>query len=509
LATEKHKLEDLIDFAKILGQQADFQEVLRLAAHKTTQFLNADVALILMLNPDTRETVKTIFKEGRLTELREYRAIHIHVGGWIIKNNSTFISPDIQNDSRFVGNLFSDIPVKAVLGVPLCVEGITLGALLALYKQRSESFDQSLLCYLENMAAIAAPFLRNVQKIKQYFHPSLPEAALLTKYEHQCLLGKSQKFRELLHAIEAAAHCDVRVLLEGKTGTGKELIARAIHQFSSRCDRPFVAIDCGAIPPNLMESELFGFKKGAFTGANVERPGLVAEADGGTLFMDEINNLPLEMQIKFMRVFHRDGLVTKGEVRPVGSNKTVQVDVRIIAASSRPLRTLVDSGEFREDLYFRLYVYPIAIPDLEERREDIPLLATHFLKRFSTVQQKKVASIHEEILDFIKQRPWPGNIRELENVVERLVTLTPPDALVMDATSFPADLQEELNLFQAARKSVRRGPPLREQLQNLEAQLIRQTLIDCHWNQSEAARRLQTSEKNIRYKMKKLNIKKS
>jgi len=308
---------------------------------------------------------------------------------------------------------------------------------------------------------------------------------------------------ELLQAVEAAAHCDVRVLLEGKTGTGKELIARAIHQFSSRCDGPFVAIDCGAISRTLIESELFGHKKGAFTGADQERKGLIMEADGGTLFIDEISNLPLELQSKLMRVLE------EGEVRPIGSNKAYQIDVRIITASSVSLKEMVETSRFRDDLFFRLHVYPITIPDLAERSEDIALLANHFLELYTRKQKKHLKALHEEILDFLKQRPWAGNIRELENLIERLVTLAPPDLEILDNNCFPRDLKKELDEYRQQQSPATRRKSLKSELQNFEAKLIRKTLEECRWNQSEAARRLQTSEKNIRDKMQQYHIKKS
>jgi transcriptional regulator with PAS, ATPase and Fis domain len=316
-------------------------------------------------------------------------------------------------------------------------------------------------------------------------------------------LGKSQKFIELLQAVEAATRCDVRVLLEGKTGTGKELIARAIHKFSARCDGPFVAIDCGAISRNLIESELFGHKKGSFTGADYERQGLIMEAHQGTLFMDEITNLPLELQSKLLRVLE------EGEVRPIGSNKSHQVDVRIIAASSASLKKMVETSQFRDDLYFRLHVYPIYIPDLEERLEDIALLANHFLELYAQKQKKKLTAIHDNILDFIKKRSWPGNVRELENFIERLVTLASPESDLIDYSCFPTDLKAELDQYRQQLSPTLGRKSLKSQLQTFEAKLIRTTLEECHWNQSQAARRLQTSEKNIRNKMQQYKIKRS
>ena len=291
-------------------------------------------------------------------------------------------------------------------------------------------------------------------------------------------------------------------MLDGKTGTGKELIAKAIHKFSSRAGFPFIAIDCGAIPATLVESELFGHISGAFTGANSDRQGLFLEANGGTLFMDEINNLPYDMQSKLLRVLQ------EGEVRPIGSDKSLKTDVRIIAASSIPLKILVDKEKFREDLFFRLHVYPIYIPDLNERQEDIPLLANYFLTRFTQQQNKKAANFHEEVIDFMKQRNWPGNIRELEHFIERMVTVTPSAALTIDPGIFPRDLQKELENYRSEISSSHKSTSIKEQLNKYEAELINKALIECGWNQSKAARKLQTSESNIRYKINQLNIKK-
>ena len=489
------------EFAKILRQQTNFQDVLRLIAHKSAQLLKADLALILMLNPDTRETVKTLFKDGKSIEQREYRDIHIHIGGWIISNGKRILSYDIHNDDRFVKALFDKVPMKSVAGVPLIIEGIIIGALILLFQSTSDLKDPDTIDFLENIAAVSAPFLRNTQKIRQYFESSLPESSLLMKYNNAGLYGKSPKFLEMLHAIEAATKCDIRVLLDGKTGTGKELIAKAIHQFSSRANSPFIAIDCGAIPNTLLESELFGHKRGAFTGAHSDRQGLLLEASGGTLFMDEINNLPYDMQSKLLRVLE------ESEVRPIGSDKVVKTDVRIITASSVPLKQLVDEKVFREDLFFRLHVYPIHVPDLIERQDDITVLADHFLHQHAKRQNKKAQTFHEEMIDFMKQRTWDGHIRELENFVERIVTLTPPDASTVDPSFFPLDLKKELEIFRVETNSEKRSESIKEQLDKYEAEIIKKALVECGWNQSKAARKLQTSEGSIRHKMNLLNIK--
>ncbi len=500
MESETQKLENLIELAAVLSQQNDFQEILRVVAQKAASLLNAEAATIMMINPQTRQTVKTIFKEEGAGLDRRHHAVHTHVGGWVIKKQQPFASANLKADDRFAKSLFENLPEQAVLAAPLRSEGIVMGALVLLHPEVEETALEPQLIYLQKLAGIVSPFLRNVQKLQQYFDAPLPESALLAKYETVGLLGKSRKFIELLKALESAARCDVRVLLEGESGCGKELIARAIHRFSNRSSQPFVAIDCGAIPANLIESELFGHVKGAFTGATTERKGLLEEANGGTLFMDEISNLPLDMQAKLMRVLQA------GEVRPLGSNKIRQVSVRIISASSIALRKLVASEQFREDLFYRLHVYPVHVPSLNDRRDDIPLLANHFLKKFAAQQGKHAASFHEEILGFMPQRHWAGNIRELENFVERLVTLAPPELMVLDHDFLPDDVRKEMKKLAASQTAPGRTQSLLETLAEFEEQVIRQALQANQWNQSKTARALKISEQTLRYKMGKLGI---
>jgi transcriptional regulator with PAS, ATPase and Fis domain len=261
-------------------------------------------------------------------------------------------------------------------------------------------------------------------------------------------------------------------------------------------------VDCGAIPTDLLESEFFGHKRGAFTGAHSDHKGLFLEANGGTLFTDEINNLPLAMQPKLLRVLE------KGDVRPLGSDDVIQTDVRIIAASSVPLKKLVDENKFRQDLFYRLNVYPIYVPDLSERQEDISLLANHFLHQYAKQQNKNAQYFHDEVIEFMKQRDWAGNIRELENFVKRLVTLVPEEDPTIDVGSFPADLREELDNFREINKYGQTSESLKNRIDKFEANIIVETLIACGWNQSKTARRLDTSEKSIRYKIEKLGIQK-
>src|ERR1700752_2596863 len=231
------------------------------------------------------------------------------------------------------------------------------------------------------------------------------------------IIGQSPKMKAIFDLIQTVAPQNSRVLITGESGTGKELVARAIHENSSRSGSPFITINCGAFPETLLESELFGYMKGAFTGANENRRGLFQASDGGTLFMDEIGNMNLAMQVNLYRVLH------EGKVRPLGSNDELDVDVRVIAATNKDLEKAIAVGEFREDLFYRLSVIPIHVPSLRERRDDIPLLARHFLEQFRKSMEKPIQGISPEAMSLLESYDWPGNVRELENTIERAVAL--------------------------------------------------------------------------------------
>jgi len=494
------KIESLIDLATLLNQQVDYQEILRLVTHHASTLLEADIALIMMINPQTNETVKTIYSLGNASDEKIYQFIHNNISGWVIKNSSSLLSPAIREDKRFNKTIFKNAQIESVLCVPLWTEGLIIGTIMLLNQTKDREFSNDHLVYLEKYANIVTPFLRNVQKIQQFFLSVLSDDSLLNKYAALGLLGKSQKFIQLLKSIDSAAQSDVRVLLEGQSGTGKELIARAIHNLSSRNSEQYFALDCGTMPSNLIESELFGHVKGAFTGATTDRKGLISEADGGTLFLDEISSLPLELQGKLLR------LLQEGEIRPLGSNKIVKVNVRIISASSSSLRDLVQKKEFREDLFYRLHVYPIVVPSLDQRSEDIPLLMNHFLQNFVKQQKKQAERFHKKLIYFCEHREWAGNIRELENFVERLVTLASGEQKIIDIEILPEEFGEELEETIASSNQIDESFSLNAKVAELEKKLIHRTLLEFDWNQSKTARKLNISEQTIRYKINKYGI---
>jgi len=301
------------------------------------------------------------------------------------------------------------------------------------------------------------------------------------RYSFASLLGQSPAMQQVFEQITALASTDSTVLVIGESGTGKELVARAIHWNSPRRQNAFVAINCAAIPDTLLESELFGHEKGAFTGADRKRRGLFAEASAGTLFLDEIGDMSLGLQAKVLRALQ------DRTVRPVGGNEEIRLDVRVISATNRDLTALVQSGTFREDLYYRLAVIPVRLPSLRERPEDIPLLAEHFLERVATTLGKRFDGFTEDATAWLLKQRWPGNVRQLENVVERAATLA-------KATSIASsDLSVDLFGFAAAAP----GTGLRPTLEELERDYIERVLAETKGDKTAAARILGVSVRTL------------
>jgi formate hydrogenlyase transcriptional activator len=311
--------------------------------------------------------------------------------------------------------------------------------------------------------------------------------------EHQGdeIIGASPALKEVVRQVEVVAPTDATVLLQGETGAGKERFAHHVHQLSARRDHPFITVNCAAIPTGLLESELFGHERGAFTGALAQKLGRFELAHRGTLFLDEIGDLPLEMQPKLLRV------IQEHEFERVGSVHTRHVDVRLVAATNRELAPLVDAGQFRADLYYRLHVFPITIPPLRQRVEDIPLLVRHFVRHYARQLHKRIDTIPAEAVEALMQYPWLGNVRELQNVIERAVILSP--SLVL-----------RLALDELAPRRPAPGAPAKVQtLEEVEREHILSVLQDTKWvigGPQGAAARLGLRRTTLLYRMEKLGI---
>jgi transcriptional regulator with PAS, ATPase and Fis domain len=309
--------------------------------------------------------------------------------------------------------------------------------------------------------------------------PEAPEPASLPESMHG-VIGLSESLVEVYRVIDRVADTTCNILITGESGTGKELVARAVHRASPRAPRAFVAVNCGAIPEALLESELFGHARGAFTGAHANKVGRIAMAEGGTLFLDEIGEMPMSLQVKLLRVLQAR------EYSPVGDNRTLKADVRIVAATNVNLENAVQGGTFREDLYYRLNVIHLTVPALRERPEDVPLLVQHFLKKAKErVGRTNIEGISRAAAQILADYQWPGNVRELENTVERAVLLCQGSMIE------PKDLPQRLcGLGVEKRMSPRlpdAGLDLRNAVESFENQLIRQALERTKWNKKQAA----------------------
>jgi len=315
--------------------------------------------------------------------------------------------------------------------------------------------------------------------------------ALQERHRVEGIIGESGRMQEVLSLVRRVAGSDATILIQGESGTGKELIARAIHYASPRAGAPLVSVNCAALPETLLESELFGHEKGAFTGAVAARKGRFELADGGSLFLDEIGDLPLHLQVKLLRVLQ------EREFERVGSSRPVAVNVRLLAATHRDLEALVRAGRFRDDLYYRINVVSISLPPLRERREDIPLLLDHFVEKFSRRNGKRIGGLTREAREALLRYDYPGNVRELENLVERAVILTRDEVIGL----------EDLPLGVKEREGETSGETsLTVLVEGLERRMIREALARADGVQTQAAEILGISERVLRYKLKKYGL---
>jgi transcriptional regulator with PAS, ATPase and Fis domain len=321
--------------------------------------------------------------------------------------------------------------------------------------------------------------------------------ALGQRYEFKNIVARSARMQEVLATVERIAPTNSTVLLGGESGVGKDLIARAIHQHSRRAAGPFVKINCTAIPENLLESELFGYEKGAFTGAVTSKPGKFELADKGTIFLDEIGDVLPAMQVKLLRVLQ------EREFERLGGTKTLKVDVRVVAATNQDLRAALEQGTFREDLYYRLNVVPINIPPLREHKEDVPYLVDHFIERFARESGKPIAGITPAAMKLLVDFHWPGNIRELENIIERALALS--TGTVIDVSDIRLDLGPAAAAG-AAEGAPAAFPPEGATLEQFEEDIIREALRRANGNKSQAARLLGLSRNALRYRLSKIGV---
>jgi DNA-binding NtrC family response regulator len=393
---------------------------------------------------------------------------------------------------RQVHEVRPDLPCIVVTGyggAEQSVEALHAGAFWYLEKP----FEQGHLDVVRRLVAQAIEHGR-LRSENRLLH-----SQLRSRYRFDSIVGRSSGLRHVLETVEKVADSDSTVLITGESGTGKELIARAIHYNSPRAERMFVTVNCGAIPEELLESELFGHVRGAFTNAVAHREGRFTVADGGSIFLDEIGDMSPNLQVKLLRVLQ------DRTFEPVGSSKTLRVDARVIAATNQDLPSAIRGGRFREDLYYRLNVIPIEVPPLRHRRDDVPLLAQHFLERLNQEKGRQLEGFTPAAVEQLAAHDWPGNVRELENLVERLVILRGRGEI--DVGDLPPSLHGSDPALDFQLPSVGPGGlPFNEVVDRVESHLILQALEQTHWNKNQAARLLGLNRTTLIEKIKKKKL---
>ncbi len=493
------KLETLIEInALINSDYEDIHVLLTRIIESATRLTEGDASSLILENPEDRMLYFEIALGEKGTEVKRFALKSGEgIAGWVYEKNRSLIVNDVESDKRFSPEISQKVkfPTRSMLAVPMRVKDKCVGVIEILNKRDGKSFSEEDLQWLEifaTQAAIAIENARSFQRIKKEVF-QLHDQIRMEKGYHP-FVGKSKAILEKLEIVKKAAVTDSSVLLLGESGVGKELFAEQIHLGSARRDMPFVRVNCPAISETLLESELFGHVKGAFTDAFSNRKGRFELADGGTIFLDEIGDLPFSVQAKLLRVLQ------ERTIEPVGASAPRKIDVRIIAATNKNIEREVKESRFRTDLYYRLNVLPIYIPPLRERREDIPLLAEFFLDRFKQDVKKHIRGFTPEAMEVLLSHGWPGNVRELENAVERAVVISQgewitPDSVILRPLS-PTDEERY------------RGKSLKDAVNLFKAHFVKRTLENKGWNQTKAAKELGIQRTYLSRLLKELNIQK-
>jgi len=415
------------------------------------------------------------------------RELSTSVVNKVLETGESILTLDAKEDERFAGAESILLQgIKSVICSPLNFKGGLIGAIYMDSRISKGSFDEESLRFLETFsrqAAIAIENARLFENLRSENRQLKKQLQLSDQFPE--MIGNSPAIIKILEIIKDVANTSASVLIQGESGTGKELVAKALHFNSDRRQMSFIPIFCGSLSEHLLESELFGHKKGAFTGAIENKQGLFEEANGGTLFLDEIADIDKNIQTKLLRV------IQEGEIKRVGETQLRNVNVRIISASNRNLQEEVKNGNFREDLYYRLNVINITMPSLRKRREDIPILAEHFLKKFAERNKKNIHGYSREAIEELMKNDWPGNIRELENAVERAVILCKDTQMTADLFQTPRDQAQFL---------------VGHSLVEIEKNAVLQTLEVCKGNRTKTAEMLGVSRRWLQYRLKEWGI---
>ncbi|MCB9858495.1 MAG: sigma 54-interacting transcriptional regulator [Phycisphaerales bacterium] len=483
----------LVEATSAINASLNLDDVLQAIARTSAAVLRSEASSVLMLDKRRNKLVfrAAVGDRGPALIGEEFDA-DLGIAGRVAKSGEPVIVEDVEDSNDFFRGIDakSSFQTRGLVAAPLIWKNEVIGVVEVLNKVSGGSYDQDDINLLQIFANLAAAGAHNAAQHENVVREN--RGLRETLKVQASIIGSSPALRQVMDMVNRVAGSNATVLLLGETGTGKEVTARQIHAASPRSNKAFIAINCAALPETLLESELFGHEKGAFTGAHAEKMGRFELADGGTLFLDEIGDISQSTQVKLLRVLQEKEFVR------VGGTRTIATDVRIVAATNRDLQQAMEEGEFREDLYYRLNVFPIRLPPLRNRREDIPTLVDHFVNISATQLGCPRPSVSDEAMALLTGYRWPGNIRELQNIIERAVLLA--DGSEMTAPHLPREVVGE-DIVQETAKNE-------SSLWGYEKAMIIKALRENGWNQSKAARSLGISRDNLRYRVKKYDIKK-
>ncbi len=496
------EITTLYSITTALASSMDMREALEKVVNILSEEMEFERGTITIINPSTQE-IKIEVAHGLSAEARKRGRYKIGEGitGKVVASGEPIIVPRMSDEPSFLNRTRSRGSSRrkelSFICVPIKVGPKIIGTLSVDRPASQETTLEQDLRFLTIASGLIAQTVNNILAIQEEKERLINEnirlkLELQEKYRVSQIIGRSSRMQEVFEMIHRVAKTNATVLLRGESGTGKSLVARAVHYNSPRAKMPFVTVTCAALPETLLESELFGHEKGTFTGATSRKIGLFEKAQGGTVFLDEVGEISPAVQTRLLHV------IQEREFFRVGGTTPIKCDVRIIAATNKDIEKAMSSGAFREDLYYRLNVFPIYLPPLRERKTDILLLAEYFLEKYAKQNNKEIIRISTPAIDLLMQYHWPGNVRELENVIERAVVVC--DDKVIRGNHLPPTLQSGPSSQTRAVRS------LSQAVENLERELIIEALKETKGNQSKAAKLLDTSLRILNYKIKKYAI---
>ena len=502
------ELSALSEISMAISSSLNLETVTKSILKVLHEQLGMERGTITLLDPETNELSIEVASGLDLEEIKRGRyKIGEGITGKVVAAGEPIVVPNVGKEPLFLNRTQSrDLSRSniAFLCVPIKLQDKTIGALsVDRLFQEDISFDEDVrvLTIISSMIAQAVRIHQLVEKEKESLTTEniRLRSELKKKFHPLNIIGESKRMTDVYSSIDLVSATKATVLIRGESGTGKELVARAVHYHSERADKPFIKVSCAALPETLLESELFGYEKGAFTGAHALKRGRFELAHTGTLFLDEIGDIPLSTQVKLLRVLQEK------EFERVGGVETIRVDIRLIAATNKDLEREVQEKHFREDLYYRLNVVPIFMPALRERKEDLPFLVQHFLEKANQENNKQTKRVSDEAWEYIMNYSWPGNVREVENAIERAVIMCQGD--VIGKEHFPIDLRANIKPLHAVHFDPSNGSEtMPKAVEIMERKMIAEALQKTGGNKRKAAQILGLTERILGYKVKQYNL---